>query len=97
MDLVNFRRLGKEAEEITKKIEEKINFLEDESYAKRMEGIRAWRNSPVNKLYLDIGRESIEKNKKIEDISAQMKDLGKGYLTIDEFNAIMNLNKRLRY
>jgi hypothetical protein len=97
MDLVNFRRLGKDAEEMAKKIEEKINFLEDENYSKRLEGIKAWRNSPVNELYLKMGRESIEKNKSIEEISAQMRDLGKDHLTINEINAIMNLNRRLRY
>ena len=96
MDLVNFRRLGSDPEAATKKIKEKINFLEEENFTKRLEGIKAWRQSPVNKLYLLIGNKSIEDNKSINSVIDDH-DAGGEYLSKNEFSAIMNLNQDLRY
>ncbi|MCK4554441.1 hypothetical protein KAU19_05810, partial [Candidatus Parcubacteria bacterium] len=48
MDLISFRRLDQNLVKIVEKIKEKINLLEEEDYAKRLKGIKAWRTSPVN-------------------------------------------------
>jgi hypothetical protein len=97
MDMVNFRRINKNPADAIKKIVEKINFLEDESYSQRLEGIKAWRQSPVNRLYLSIGQESIMQKKPINVIIDEWKSAKHECLTGEEFSAIMELNKEIRY
>lgn len=97
LDLINFRRIGLDPGERVRKIKDKISFLEEESYGQRLAGIKAWRHSPVNTLYLDIGRESISTHIGIDAIINARRDKGIDYLTEEEFAAIMSLNKYLRY
>ncbi|MDO9399412.1 MAG: hypothetical protein Q7T79_01870 [bacterium] len=97
LDLVNFRRLGADAGKAVEKIKEKINLLEEEKYTKRLEGIKAWRSSFVNKLYLNMGQSGISANKSINVIIEERKKKKEDYLTISEFEAIMDLNKSLRF
>ena len=97
MDMVSFRRLCKTPEDIINKIKEKINLLEEESYAKRLDGIKAWRQNPINKVYLEIGHESINEKKPINAIIEERKAADKDYLSNQEFEAITDLNKSLRF
>ena len=97
MDLVNFRRLSQNPEEATEKLKEKLGFLEEENYKQRVSGIKAWRQSPVNRMYLKIGQESITNNKSIEEVIGSRQSQGQDYLTSQEFEAIMSLNKDLRF
>jgi len=97
LDLINWRRLDKEPAKITKKVKEKIELLEEESYAKRLEGIRCWRLSPVNRLYLAMGQASISNNQPVDVIIEERKKQGEEYLTSQEFEAIMDLNRELRF
>lgn len=94
-DLVGFRRLGETAEERTQKILDKINLLEQESYTKKAQGIAAWRNSPTYKMYLQMGADSMTDGKNVEDYINS--NQGKEILTINEFSAISDLNKQLRF
>ncbi|MDD4271866.1 MAG: hypothetical protein PHF50_03600 [Patescibacteria group bacterium] len=96
MDLINFRRLDKDPLKSADKIKSKINLLEDD-YAKKLESIKFWRQSPINKLYLEIGHLSISENKPVDVIIEERKMSGSDYLTADEFKAIMDLNKSLRF
>jgi hypothetical protein len=97
MNLVNFRRLSRNPRDAVLKIKKKISFLEEESYTKRFEGIKAWRQSPVNKLYLEIGQESIINKKPVNVIINNRKQARKPYLSEAEFKAVMDLNKDLRF
>ncbi|MCK5211106.1 hypothetical protein KAJ89_00230 [Candidatus Parcubacteria bacterium] len=97
MDILNFRRLNSDAKTATNKIIEKIKFLEDDSYEKRLAGIRAWRKSPANKLYLSIGQDSIGGRKGIDAVIEERQQNNKDYLTPQEFTAIMDMNKALRF
>ncbi len=97
MSLLNFRRLSRNPRDAVLKIKKKISFLEEESYTKRFEGIKAWRQSPVNKLYLEIGQESIINKKPINVIIQNRKQARKPYLSELEFKAVMDLNKDLRF
>jgi len=97
MDLINFRRLDRDPFRAADKIKSKINLLEEEDYAKKFEGIKFWRLSPINKLYLEIGGLSIGENKPVDVIIEERKIAGSDYLTADEFKAIMDLNKSLRF
>ena len=97
MDLTNFRRLNEDPTAAARKIKEKIEFLEDDGYAKRLEGIKAWRECPVNKLYLSLGEKSINENKSIDNIISEGTSQGEEVLSKKEFIAIMELNKDLRF
>jgi hypothetical protein len=97
MDLINFRRLDREALKSAEKIKNKIDLLGEEDYVKKLEGITLWRLSPINKLYLEIGSLSISGNKPVDVIIEERKMAGLDYLTADEFKAIMDLNKSLRF
>ena len=97
MDLASFRRLDSEPEKITDKIRQKIKLLEDESYGKKLEAVKAWRQSPINKLYLAIGEAAIANNKPIDIIIEERRAGGEETLSSEEFEAVMTLNKTLRY
>ena len=97
MDLLNFRRLSNDSNVRIKKISEKIEFLEEENYAQRLSGIKAWRQSKLNKMYLDIGRESISANQGVDAIINNRQEKGEDCLNKEEFLAVMELNKKLRY
>jgi glycerol-3-phosphate cytidylyltransferase-like family protein len=95
MDLVNFRRLSSNPTEAFKRIAQKLRVLEEIDYGKMLEGIKAWRQSPVNKLYLKIffraSNEAIDINQVIEDL----KTSGQDYLTKEEIEALIKFNKGL--
>ncbi|KKR32311.1 MAG: hypothetical protein UT64_C0037G0010 [Candidatus Falkowbacteria bacterium GW2011_GWF2_39_8] len=97
LDLVNFRRLDPEPARACQRILDKIKLLEQEQYSKRLEGIKAWRLNPVNQLYLNIGELAISENKPVDIIIEEKRSAGQDYLNSDEFEAIMNLNKQMRF
>jgi len=97
MTLINFRRLGETPHKATAKIKQKIELLENDSYAKRLEGIDAWHKSEVNRFYRLLGQESMRQERGIDDIINERMQDGKPTLSIEEFNSVMELNKDLRY
>ncbi|MFC1687164.1 hypothetical protein ACFL0L_01120 [Patescibacteria group bacterium] len=97
MSLEDFRRYGSSVEDAKNKILEKINLLEEESYAKRFAGIKAWRRSPVFQTYLAMGRLGIETAKPIKDVIASYTEQQKEVLSNEEFETIADLNSLLRY
>jgi hypothetical protein len=94
MNLIDFRRLDDDPAKAVEKIEDKLKFLEEDSYAKRLAGIKAWRISPLNKMYLDVGQESIMQKKSVIKIIQSKKN---NFLTEQEFSAIMDLNKNIKF
>jgi hypothetical protein len=96
MTLVDFRRFGKNPSLSAEKIKDKIDLLEDESHLKKIEGLRAWRESEVAKNYFEIMRQSINDGKSIDEIIAT-RNAGKiPSLTPDEFRAVMKLSEDMR-
>lgn len=97
LDLVNFRRLGTDGRSITKKLLDKIKLLEKDGYDKLIAGIGAWRESPVNKLYLSLTGESAEAGRPLNEILEIRKQNNQETLTLDEIGAIIDLNKELNF
>jgi hypothetical protein len=97
MTLVDFRQLARDPREAMRKILDKLNLLEKESFAKRIAGIRAWQQSAVNKIYLEIVRQIVSEGKSFSEIIQQRTAEGKPVLEEEEFKAIMELNRVLRY
>ncbi|TSC96180.1 MAG: hypothetical protein Athens101410_110 [Parcubacteria group bacterium Athens1014_10] len=95
--LKDFRELADEAQGAALKIKQKIDLLEKESFSKKIQGIRNWRQSEVYRIYLEIGRESIEKNKETKEVIKERIEQGKIALTEEEIIALVDLNKSLRF
>ena len=62
-----------------------------ETFTKKIAGIKAWRNSPANRLYIQLGRQGILDNKSLTDLMAE----DNTNLTSAEFDAIVGLNQKL--
>jgi hypothetical protein len=97
LTLVDFRRLGATAKEATLKVKEKIESLKAESIKKWQEGVSAWNGGEVNKLYLQLFGEALQKRKSLKEISAGRESAGEPSLSQDEINAIIELNRSLRF
>lgn len=97
MTLVDFRRLNSDPSVAAAKVKEKINLLEKESVTKKIAGIRAWQESEVSRLYLEISRESLTKGVPVNQVISLRASAGKPTLTADEYQAVMELNRALRY
>lgn len=96
ISLVDWRRWGT-PREAALKIEDKINLLAEDSLVKKAEGIKAWKESEVNRLYLEIGEESINKGQAVEEIVKSRQKAGEKTLSAEEFNAVVELNQKLRF
>ncbi|MAF13675.1 MAG: hypothetical protein CMI53_02160 [Parcubacteria group bacterium] len=97
MSLSDFRRLGETAEEAINKIIEKVELLEEESFTKKTEAIKAWKESNIYRLYLELGDISMEEKKPISLVITERQKLNQPTLTEDELKAVIELNKNLRY
>jgi len=95
LDLLNFRRLGKTPVEITAKIFSKVKLLEADGYDKMVSGVRAWRQSPVNRLYLKMVQEAIGQGVTIKDLALVKQKDSKDYLNLEEIEAILAMNSKL--
>lgn len=94
--LKDFRRLSRDPNEATLKLKDKIDLLEEQSFDVKTQGIKAWQESEVNKLYLDILRKSLE-GKPVTDVMTEREAKGELTLNKAEFDAIMELNRKLRF
>lgn len=97
LTLETFRRLGETPAERAQKIGVKINLLAKESLAKKALGLNAWRQSPLYKLYVTLGQASMEHGLDLAAVINEYSGQGKEILTLDEFNAITDINKQLRF
>lgn len=97
MTLIDFRRLAADPKIAVNKIKEKIDLLETDGLTKRLEGISAWQQSEANKFYRLLGQSSMSDGRPVEDVIKERLFAGKPTLSIDEFYAIMELNRQLRF
>ena len=94
--LKDFRRLSKDPREATLKIKDKIDLLDDLGFEVKTQGIKAWQECEVNKTYLSMLRRSLE-GTPIVDVAAELEKKREPFLNKDEFAAIMELNRKLRF
>ena len=95
--LEDFRRLAPTPQQAVEKLFAKIELLEEESFSKKIEGIKAWKESLLNRLYLRLGDESMESKRPIAAIIAERAARNEPTLTDEEFEVIMDFNQQLRY
>lgn len=95
MDLDNFHRLGADPVQITDEIFEKLMLLKEESFNKYQQGIQAWQASPVYKIYNEIGVASIMTGKSIDEVIVDRQIKNLPTITQSEFEAIIELNRKI--
>lgn len=95
MKLEDFRRLSKDPKERALKIRDKVDLLEEESFDKKMKGIAAWQESPINRLYLNIIQEAFQTGKNIQTVIKDRQAQGRKTIDWDEFQSILDLNNKL--
>jgi len=94
--LADWRSWGSPQESVNR-IQDKIEFLAEESLIKKAQGIKSWQSSEVYRLYLEIGEEALEKQGPVEDIIRLREREKRPSLTVEEFNKISELNQKLRF
>jgi hypothetical protein len=97
MTLIDFRRLAAGPKAATGKIKEKIGLLEKDGLEKKISGIAAWQKNEISRFYRLLGQASMTEGKSIETVIKERLISGRPTLSLDEFEAVMELNKQLRY
>lgn len=92
LTLIDFRRLSKDPAKAASIISQKLEILENDSLEKRAAGIKALKASPLYKIYADIMNKAFNTSQAYSQIIAQ-----RGDITMEEYQAIMGLNKSLKY
>jgi hypothetical protein len=97
MDLTDFRRLSKASDQAAAKILDKVDLLETQGYDQKIAAIKAWRESPLNQMYVRLTREALEAGKSVPQLLEEKKSAGEDALKPAELQAILNLNAKLRF
>lgn len=95
--LSTFRRLGKTPADAAMQIERKIELLGQESFERRVEGIRAWQSSPLQQAYLGLIAEAFSKSVPVNTLVTQKREACVDVLTQEELTAVVALNGRLHF
>ena len=94
--IIDFRRLAMNPEDRVKKIQAKVNLLEEESFSNKYLGIRSWMSSEVVETYIKLGQKSLEARVPLEQvITENLKGDSKG-LSMEEFETISQINELIR-
>lgn len=97
LDLINFRRLGSDPKDITTKIVLKVRLLEKDGYDRMVEGVQAWRQSPVNRIYVRLVQEAVAKGVTLKEAVATRQQENKETLSMEEIEAIVAMNSQLMF
>lgn len=97
MSTIEFRRMSNDPAEAARKVEDLLTALLATNYDERVNGIGAWRKSPINQMYLSISEEALGAGMSIPDVCAKRRKEGKDCLSPAEIKAIIGLNAKLRF
>lgn len=96
MDVARFRRMAKTPDEAEKKVMQMFQALKQESYDRWAEGIKRWRQSPLQQEYLRIVAQAFTEQRPIgEVVQAMQQTSGAGSLTPEEVGVIIHMNQVL--
>lgn len=96
MDLARFRRLAKTPEEAKKKVIQMFQGLKQESYDRWVEGVKRWRQSPLQQEYLHLVSQAFSEQRPVAEI-AQARQASSPSLTPEEVGVIIDLNQQFSF
>lgn len=97
MTPAEFRRLSTTPADAVQKIEDILSTLEHQSYEDRVKGIQAWRQSPMNQLYVAMTNAALIDGGGMAEVAAKRRSAGEESLSPAEIRALSALNERLRF
>ena len=97
MTPVEFRRLSTVPADAAQKIEDILSTIESQSYEERVKGVKAWRQSPMNQLYVLMTTDALTQGVGLAEIATRRRSAGEESLSPAEIRAVSALNERLRF
>ncbi|MBT4722186.1 hypothetical protein HN958_02250 [Candidatus Falkowbacteria bacterium] len=97
MDLKNFKLLDTDPKKAAEDVYEKIALLADQGFPKKVEGITAWQQCPVVRLYKEMSVQGIREAMPIQKVIEKRQRENKEVLSLTEFETISDINKHLTY
>lgn len=97
MSATEFRRLSEIPERAAEKVMSKVDLLETQGYDQKVQGITAWRQSPLYKQYVALAQEALVQGLQVEEVLTARQASGEDVLTLAEYQAIMKINAALRF
>jgi hypothetical protein len=91
-----FRRLGKTPEAAADHVRNLVRLLQEQSFGKRVEGIRAWQGSPLQRQYVGLVAEAFSSGTPMKDLLAKKRTAGEDVPTDEELTILVMLNGDLR-
>ena len=92
-----FRRMSSDPAEAAQKIDDLLSSLAVGGYEDKVHGIKAWRESPMNQLYLTIAEEALGAGLSVPEVASRRRKEGKDSLSPAEIKALVSLNAKLRF
>jgi hypothetical protein len=92
----DLRRLDRDPDVALTKVWGKFQSLAKESFALFAEGVKAWRHSPLYKLYVTMGTESMASGRAVDEVANARRIANQPTLTPNEFALIADFNRNLR-
>lgn len=96
LTLADWRKLSQNPKEAALKVRDIIKLLGEQSLERRAAGVHGWKQSEPVRLYEALIGESFRTKKSVRDVIDMRTSEKQPTLTVDEFNAIMELNALLR-
>lgn len=97
LTLSEFRRLAKDPEIAAQKIMQRIETLGQESFDKRVEGIKAWQTSPLQQAYMQMVAASFAAGKPVAQLAEDKRQAGEDVPSPAELSAIITFNSKLHF
>lgn len=96
MSIGDFRILASRPQDLLDVVLEKIAVIAQDGYEERLKAVQAWKQSPVNLMYVRLLRDAIRSQRAIPEIIAEIRGKGEEVLSPAEVEAVMAINKRLQ-
>ncbi len=93
MDVARFRRLAKTPDEARKKVSQMLNALKQESYDRWVEGIKRWRQSPLQQEYIALVSQAFSEQRPVTEVAEAKRLTNKEGLTPEEVGVVIDLNQ----
>ncbi len=97
LTLVEFRRLSRDPAEAVTKILDKVRLLEEQGYDQKIEAVKAWRASPLSRIFGDLSNEALHGGKTVDEFLKEKRAQKQDVPSDAEWKALFSLNAALRF